>query len=271
MGVSAKKLIQGSVIYMKKMRNSKRGFTLTEIIIVVAIIVIVASAAFVGVAVVLNKAKASKEKLDGTHGTDADGKELFEAEAWEEIDELTKDAANFFDVSLYKPVHTNTPTVTPTPTETPNAGSGGESTNTPTPTNKPQSTNTNTNTPTPTTASSSGSGSGSGGSGNANNTYDTNGINIWNDGKTGNGQIGVTNTTGADLTAGHYTITVTFSNKVKVGGNVKVVSGNETNTVTFEPIYNETLTNNGRVQFYITMDSQDGKAMSITNVVVNKK
>jgi prepilin-type N-terminal cleavage/methylation domain-containing protein len=269
MGVSAKKLIQGSVIYMKKMRNSKRGFTLTEIIIVVAIIVIVASAAFVGVAVVLNKAKASKEKLDGTHGTDADGKELFEAEAWEEIDELTKDAANFFDVSLYKPVHTNTPTVTPTPTETPNAGSGGESTNTPTPTNKPQSTNTNT--PTPTTASSSGSGSGSGGSGNANNTYDTNGINIWNDGKTGNGQIGVTNTTGADLTAGHYTITVTFSNKVKVGGNVKVVSGNETNTVTFEPIYNETLTNNGRVQFYITMDSQDGKAMSITNVVVNKK
>lgn len=263
MGVSAEKLIQGSVIYMKKMRNSKRGFTLTEIIIVVAIMVIVASAAFVGVAVILNKAKASKEKIDNTRGTDADGKELFEAEAWEEIDELTKDAANFFDVSLYKPVHTNTPTATPTPTETPNAGSGGESTNTPTPTNKPQSTNTNT--PTPTTASSSTGG------GNKNNTYDTNGINIWNDGKTGNGQIGVTNTTGADLTAGHYTITVTFSNKVKVGGNVKVVSGNETNTVTFEPIYNETLTNNGRVQFYITMDSQDGKAMSITNVVVNKK
>ena len=263
MGVSAEKLIQGSVIYMKKMRNSKRGFTLTEIIIVFAIMVIVASAAFVGVAVILNKAKASREKLDSTHGTDADGKELFEAEAWEEIDELTKDAANFFDVSLYKPVHTNTPTATPTPTETPNAGSGGESTNTPTPTNKPQSTNTNT--PTPTTASSSTGG------GNKNNTYDTNGINIWNDGKTGNGQIGVTNTTGADLTAGHYTITVTFSNKVKVGGNVKVVSGNETNTVTFEPIYNETLTNNGRVQFYITMDSQDGKAMSITNVVVNKK
>ena len=249
MGVSAEKLIQGSVIYMKKMRNSKRGFTLTEIIIVVAIMVIVASAAFVGVAVILNKAKASREKLDSTHGTDADGKELFEAEAWEEIDELTKDAANFFDVSLYKPVHTNTPTATPTPTETPNAGSGGESTNTPTPTTSSSST----------------------GGGNKNNTYDTNGINIWNDGKTGNGQIGVTNTTGADLTAGHYTITVTFSNKVKVGGNVKVVSGNETNTVTFEPIYNETLTNNGRVQFYITMDSQDGKAMSITNVVVNKK
>ena len=41
---------------MKKMRNSKRGFTLTEIIIVVAIIVIVSSAAFVGVAVVLQKA-----------------------------------------------------------------------------------------------------------------------------------------------------------------------------------------------------------------------
>lgn len=143
---------------MKKMRNSKRGFTLTEIIIVVAIMVIVASAAFVGVAVVLNKARTAQGDLDRTHGTDADGKELFEAEAWEEIDELTKDAANFFDVSLYKPVHTNTPTVTPTPTETPNAGSGGESTNTPTPTNKPKSTNTNTPTPEPTKASGNTSG-----------------------------------------------------------------------------------------------------------------
>ena len=54
MMVSAKKLIQGSVIYMKKMRNSKRGFTLTEIIVVIAIIVIVASAAFVGIAVVID-------------------------------------------------------------------------------------------------------------------------------------------------------------------------------------------------------------------------
>ena len=143
---------------MKKMRNSKRGFTLTEMIIVVAIIVIVASAAFVGVAVVLNKARTAQGDLNRTHGTDVDGKELFEAEAWEEIDQITKDAANFFDVSLYKPVHTNTPTATPTPTETPNAGGGGGSTNTPTPTDKPKSTNTNT--PTPTTATTNGGGGG---------------------------------------------------------------------------------------------------------------
>ena len=249
---------------MKKMRNSKRGFTLTEMIIVVAIIVIVASAAFVGVAVVLNKARTAQGDLNRTHGTDVDGKELFEAEAWEEIDQITKDAANFFDVSLYKPVHTNTPTATPTPTETPNAGGGGGSTNTPTPTDKPKVSTTNTNTPTPTTAT-------NGGGNSANNTFDTHEINVWNDGKTGNGHIGVTNTTGADITAGHYTITVTFSNKVEVGGNVKVISGNGTNTVTFEPIYNETLTNNGRVRFYITMDSKDGKAMSISSVAVNKK
>ena len=246
---------------MKKMRNSKRGFTLTEIIIVVAIIVIVSSAAFVGVAVVLQKARDNSDEVNRRHGTGADGKDLFEAEAWGEIDELTKDAANFFDVALYKPVHTNTPTVTPTPTDTPSNGGGGSGDATATP--KPATTTPvpATATPEPTKPTTNGGA----------NTFDTNEINIWNDGKTGNGHIGVTNTTGADITAGNYTITVTFSNKVKVGGNVKVVSGNSTNTVTFEPIYNETLSNNGRVKFYITMDSEDGKAMSITNVVVNKK
>ena len=139
---------------MKKMRNSKRGFSLTELIIVVAIIVIVASAAFVGVAVVLENAKNSSDEVNRRHGRDESGKELFEAEAWVEIDELTKDAANFFDVSLYKPVHTSTPTVTPTPTDTPaNGGGGGGSTVTPT--EKPKATNTNplTATPEPTKAS----------------------------------------------------------------------------------------------------------------------
>jgi len=120
MMVSAKKLIQGSVIYMKKMRVSKRGFTLTEIIIVVAIMVIVASAAFVGVAVTLENARKNSDEVNRRHGVGEDGKDLFEAQAWEEIDELTKDAANFFDVTLYKPAKpTNTPTPTPTPTTVP--------------------------------------------------------------------------------------------------------------------------------------------------------
>jgi prepilin-type N-terminal cleavage/methylation domain-containing protein len=89
---------------MKKIRNSKRGFTLTEIIIVVAIMVIVASAAFVGVGVTLQHAKDTRDDVERTHGRDKDtGKELFEWEAWKKVDELTKDAAEFFDVSKYKP------------------------------------------------------------------------------------------------------------------------------------------------------------------------
>ena len=153
MVVSAKKLIQGSVIYMKKMRMSKRGFTLTEIIIVVAIMVIVASAAFVGIAVVLDKAKRSRDDLKNTHGRDEDGKELFEAEAWEEIDELTKDAANFFDVSLYKPANpTNTPTPSPSPTSVPADDNPGGGTNTPTPKSTNTPTPPPTNTPVPATS-----------------------------------------------------------------------------------------------------------------------
>ena len=100
---------------MKKISNSKRGFTLTELLIVVAIIVIVASASFVGVAVVLERAKETDKK----GYRDENSRELFEVEAWKQIDELTKDAAKFFDVSLYKPVVTNTPTATPTPTTAP--------------------------------------------------------------------------------------------------------------------------------------------------------
>lgn len=138
---------------MKKMRMSKRGFTLTEIIIVVAIMVIVASAAFVGVAVVLENAKNNRDNLQRTHGRDEDGKELFEAEAWNEIDELTKDAANFFDVSLYKPANpTNTPTPSPSPTPVPGDDNPGGGTNTPTPksTNTPTPIPENTATPIPT-------------------------------------------------------------------------------------------------------------------------
>jgi prepilin-type N-terminal cleavage/methylation domain-containing protein len=158
MMVSAKKLIQGSVIYMKKMRVSKRGFTLTEIIIVVAIMVIVASAAFVGVAVALENARKNSDEVNRRHGRDESGKELFEAEAWEEIDELTKDAANFFDVSMYKPAKpTSTPAPTATPTTVPDSGDPGTS---PTPTTKPDATATplptSTTEPTPTTGPASG-------------------------------------------------------------------------------------------------------------------
>lgn len=166
MMVSAKKLIQGSVIYMKKMRVSKRGFTLTEIIVVVAIIVIVASAAFVGVAVTLENAKKKRKDLNETHGRDPTGKELFEAGAWDEIDQWTTGVAQFFGIHYYTPSDgggENTESVTPTPTV---AGGGSvssdntSSTNTPTPlpTNTPTPQHTNTPTPEPTKATTSGTG-----------------------------------------------------------------------------------------------------------------
>ena len=58
---------------MKKIRNSKRGFTLTEIIVVVAIIVIVSAAAFVGIAITINNAKAKSSRVEARHGQDSDG------------------------------------------------------------------------------------------------------------------------------------------------------------------------------------------------------
>ena len=54
---------------MKKMSISKRGFTLTEIIVVVAIMVVVASAAFVGIAVTINRANDTSARLQRENGS----------------------------------------------------------------------------------------------------------------------------------------------------------------------------------------------------------
>ena len=88
---------------MKKMRNSKRGFTLTELIVVVAIVVIVASAAFVGVAITLENAKRQQDLINDTHGRDPTGKDLFEKDAWVEIDKWTKNAAQLLDIHYHTP------------------------------------------------------------------------------------------------------------------------------------------------------------------------
>ena len=149
MVVSAKKLIQGSVIYMKKMRMSKRGFTLTEIIVVVAIMVIVASAAFVGVAVTLENAKKQRDAVKDTHGQDKTGKELFEAGAWVEIDDWTRDAAKFFGIHYHTPSSGDTGSASPTPTVAA-GGPGGGSSVTNTPTTPPTNTPTPSPSPTPT-------------------------------------------------------------------------------------------------------------------------
>lgn len=143
---------------MKKIRNSKRGFTLVEIIIVVAIIVIVSAAAFVGIAVTLNNAKANAKKVQQQHGVDENGKDLFEADAWDKIDGLTKDAAKFFDASKYKPANpTNTPT--PAPTAADPGPAIPEATATPVPTVAPTVAPSETTEPTQ-TASGGNSGSG---------------------------------------------------------------------------------------------------------------
>lgn len=142
---------------MKKIRNSKRGFTLTEIIVVVAIIVIVSAAAFVGIAITINNAKANSARVNATHGQDSDGKELFEAEAWDTVDSLAKGAAKFFDVATYDP--DNSPNAVVADDQTVNGdlsgGStgGGGDTSSATPTKPATATNTPvpTSTPVPTT------------------------------------------------------------------------------------------------------------------------
>ena len=201
---------------MKKMRNSKRGFTLTEIIIVVAIMVIVASAAFVGVAVVLENARRNEAEVNRRHGRDESGKELFEAEAWVEIDELTKDAANFFDVSLYKPVHTSTPTATPTPTDAPSGGGSGSTTVTPTEKPKATATNPPTSTPEPTKATNS--------SGNSTKVKSAVKTNSWD----GNAQYDLTFTYNGSVTVSSITFDVPLTGTVtKIDGNVSaVIEGN---------------------------------------------
>lgn len=138
---------------MKKMSISKRGFTLTEIIVVVAIMVVVASAAFVGIAVTINRANDTSARLQRENGSN------FENEAWTAVDNITEGAAKFFDISNYKPkVPTNTPVPTSTPTPVPTQAP----TNTPVPTKAAGNTNTPTppptNTPKPTTAPVTGGG-----------------------------------------------------------------------------------------------------------------
>ena len=122
---------------MKKTTLSKKGFTLTEIVIVVAIIVIISAAAFVGVAVTLKRANDSRKLLNDNKGDN------FELAARESVRDLTRNAADYVEAEYYEPDDdepvsggegegeggggsgggggspvTNTPTSTPTPTPT---------------------------------------------------------------------------------------------------------------------------------------------------------
>lgn len=138
------------------MKNSKKGFTLSEVLIVVAIIVIVSAAGMAGIAIAVQDANARGEKIQQLHG---EGN--WEAEANQKIKENVPIAGD--DEVLEESLDTPTPTAGATSdSETLDEGSSttdggstggttdgstGGSTDTDTgSTNSDTNTNTNTNT-----------------------------------------------------------------------------------------------------------------------------
>ena len=82
---------------MKKMRNGKQGFTLTEIVVVVAIIVVLATASAVGVMVTVNNAKFAQEKLKTENG------DQFEYSAWLKVNSIGQGLGGVYDHPEYTP------------------------------------------------------------------------------------------------------------------------------------------------------------------------
>ena len=128
-------LIQGSVIYMKKMSSSKRGFTLTEILIVTAIVIIVSAAAFAGVAITLSRARDTQKNLKENNGDN------FELAARSEVDAINENAADFAEIPSYKPKDSEASEEDDDTEGSDDTNGGGEPKTTPTPLP--------TNTPTP--------------------------------------------------------------------------------------------------------------------------
>ncbi len=89
--------MQGSVIYMKKMRNGRRGFTLLEIVIVVAIIVILSAGAFLGVAATVNRASETQKNLSMNNG------DHFEEYARNQVDSYGKNMVYWDPIPNYTP------------------------------------------------------------------------------------------------------------------------------------------------------------------------
>ena len=82
---------------MKKMRNGRRGFTLLEIVIVVAIIVILSTGAFLGVAATVNRASDAQARLEADNG------ENFEAYARNQVDSYGKNMVYWDPIPNYTP------------------------------------------------------------------------------------------------------------------------------------------------------------------------
>lgn len=82
---------------MKKMRNGRRGFTLVEIVLVVAIIVILSSAAFFGVAATVNNAHEAQKNLSLNNANN------FEAHARNQVDSIGKGQVKWDPIPYYTP------------------------------------------------------------------------------------------------------------------------------------------------------------------------
>ncbi|MBR4430684.1 MAG: type II secretion system protein [Clostridiales bacterium] len=173
---------------MKKMSNSKRGFTLTEILIVTAIVVLVSAAAFTGVAITLSRARETQKNLKENNGDN------FENAARSEVDAINENAADFAEIPSYKPKDSEATESSDESSEgsessTNGGGNNGEP-NTPTP--RPTATNTPTPKPSQTSETSKKQSSG-------NVTWGAT-VSAGNNG-TGNGQQGVISaTTDGDVT-----------------------------------------------------------------------
>ena len=109
------------------MKNSKKGFTLSEVLIVVAIIVIISAAGMAGIAIAVQDANARGEKIQQLHG---EGN--WEAEANQKIKENVPVAGN--DEVLEESLDTPAPTAGATSDSetldegTPTTGSGSTGT-----------------------------------------------------------------------------------------------------------------------------------------------
>ena len=82
---------------MKKMRNGRRGFTLLEMVIVIAIIVILSSAAVFGVATTLNRAHAGQAELKAHNGNN------FEAAARNKVRSYGANSVDWSTIPKYTP------------------------------------------------------------------------------------------------------------------------------------------------------------------------
>ena len=82
---------------MKKMRNGRRGFTLLEIVIVVAIIVILSAGAFLGVAATVNHASDMQERLEANNGDN------FEVHARNQVNSYGKNMVYWDPIPNYTP------------------------------------------------------------------------------------------------------------------------------------------------------------------------